>query len=598
MKRIRTLRKEIIWIFGMFAVVIGILFGSIYMQINKSTLRKTEIEQLNKRASLSSQQMSDIIRQTQSVSLSLISDPEILQSIHALSKFKGEGNKFEDTYFSNAYTMVRRAINTYFIYENFYRMIFFNENGNVIAGKNVMSHAVDSSVSYKDIEWLDNVTEGGVTVIPCHIDDWGRQKEMVLSLVKNLIGKNMGYIEVQWNKKSLDEYMQPEGEDCTILFYNLKGDLLYSYGDEAEEIDYFSYIKNAEYENIHQEIKKKKILFATHLDEENQIVAVAAKKIDTKKEILTVIPGVIVMMMTFLVVAMAYVILSSSRIAKPITQLRKIMENTELDNLTSHNMPGECEYHQIEEIGALYCSYFKVLDRLGISIEKEKQLSMLQMEAQFDLLQAQVNPHFLYNILNVISAKGIMANDESICDMCSALSRMLRYSTNTKEKLATVREEEEYLRTYFQLMKYRYEHRLEYKIEIPSEIESGVLPKVTLEQIVENSFRHGCTGVMQIIDISVIGKIEDGRWCIAVKDNGTGFTKEKIEELNEKFVKVRKHLSQHKENIELEIGGMGLVNVYARLYLVYGERLIFQIDSDSTGAIVTIGAELEGVENV
>lgn len=74
-------------------------------------------------------------------------------------------------------------------------------------------------------------------------------------------------------------------------------------------------------------------------------------------------------------------------------------------------------------------------ERLYKAIRREKQLSDLQMQTQFDMLQAQVNPHFIYNVLNVISSRGSMNDDEVICDICDDLAGMLRYSTDTNKNM-------------------------------------------------------------------------------------------------------------------------------------------------------------------
>ncbi len=118
-----------------------------------------------------------------------------------------------------------------------------------------------------------------------------------------------------------------------------------------------------------------------------------------------------------------------------------------------------------------------------------KEDADLQLQAQLDMLQAQVNPHFIYNTLNVISSRGILDDDEVICDICDDLAGMLRYSTDTEKKTATIRMELEYLRKYFSLMKYRYEYKLEYAIEMDPEIDEQWIPKLTVQQFVEKQYK-------------------------------------------------------------------------------------------------------------
>ena len=143
--------------------------------------------------------------------------------------------------------------------------------------------------------------------------------------------------------------------------------------------------------------------------------------------------------------------------------------------------------------------------RLSRAISRERQLQLLQLQAQFDMLQAQVNPHFIYNALNVISSRGILDDDEVICDMCDDLAGLLRYSTDTKEKYAAIREEITYLERYFSLLKYRYEHKLEYRIELDASIEEQRVPKLVIQQLAENSVNHGYANSSKVMEISVRG---------------------------------------------------------------------------------------------
>ncbi len=168
----------------------------------------------------------------------------------------------------------------------------------------------------------------------------------------------------------------------------------------------------------------------------------------------------------FFIISMAFVIIISRRLTKPIHELRTFMEHTQIENMDKTfrlEMPND-------EIEALNKSYQNVLKRLQEAIVKEKRMAILQLQAQFDSLQAQVNPHFLYNVLNVISNRGIISGDETICEICGSLAAMLRYSTNTKERYATICEELNYLEQYFYLLKSRYQHKISFKIQVEEEI--------------------------------------------------------------------------------------------------------------------------------
>lgn len=96
----------------------------------------------------------------------------------------------------------------------------------------------------------------------------------------------------------------------------------------------------------------------------------------------------------------------------------------------------ELHYHNYdsEEFVHIQKAYIRMAQRLREAISKENSAEFLRLQAQFDMLQAQVNPHFIYNVLNIISAQAVAENSEQICDTCSELAEMLRYSTDTTER--------------------------------------------------------------------------------------------------------------------------------------------------------------------
>ena len=109
---------------------------------------------------------------------------------------------------------------------------------------------------------------------------------------------------------------------------------------------------------------------------------------------------------------------------------------------------------------------------------------------------------------------------------------MLRYATNTKEKYATVRDEIQYLDQYLHLLKYRYDYRLSYSINIDERLYGKILPKIILQQIVENAVVHGYAQSDDRIEIEVTGAVDEDRWYLKIHDSGCGISGEKQQELS------------------------------------------------------------------
>ena len=289
--------------------------------------------------------------------------------------------------------------------------------------------------------------------------------------------------------------------------------------------------------------------------------------------------------------AIFLIVIFSDIVTRPLHRLRNVMERTNLENYREQVDIKTSD----DEIEALVCSYQRMIERLQEAMDREKRNSLLQLQAQFDTLQAQINPHFIYNVLNIISARGMSDDDESICEMCGSLAAMLRYSTNNQERYARIGEELVYLKQYFYLLKARYGEKLSFAVEVEDKVQAQIIPKMTLQQVVENSITHGFADSFERMHISIRGEMtgETG-WRLVIRDNGAGFPPEKLAQVREQIARVRGDILHNANSIELKIGGMGLINVYARLFILYKDTLFFEIESapqGEHGAVATIGVK-------
>ena len=346
---------------------------------------------------------------------------------------------------------------------------------------------------------------GKPILIAPHMDGWGiRESEEVFSLARKVQGGDFGYIEVQYATDELKDIFEIPDSDIKVVAFLPGGEVLYQ--SEGLTGDLVSYMKK------HPEVTKMDSITvssdtsmwasASEVSDNYGIRVVALEKkteiVAGMKEAVMIALG---MAVGCFVISMGVVIFIASRLSKPLTALKDQMENTGLENLDAELAVPDTD----DEVQAVGIAYQNLMRRLNESIVKEKRMSILQLQAQFDTLQAQVNPHFLYNVLNVISSRGIMDGDEEICEICGCLAAMLRYSTNTKERYATVEKELEYLERYIFLLKSRYEHRLEVEVDCEESVKHEQLPKIVLQQLVENSIQHGYNNSKNIMKIYVRG---------------------------------------------------------------------------------------------
>lgn len=571
-------QKKIIFNFIGFSGIIMMILVGIYCYFSYSDLKKTEFDNMKTVATTKVSQFSDMLVQMDNVSIQLLSAQDFLEATILLSRNKGKS--YEDIYFDDAAVIVRSALNNYYFMTTFGRVIFFNRNGFVIASNDLENYKVNTGTSYNEIDWISKVenSKGNGIVIGIH-EDILNNDFSVLSLVKEIQGDNRGYIEVQQRKNKIDNFIKDDVMHMKYFVFDANThEIIYSSEDTIEYEEYIPYIKNEN--NTFEEIVTSKygneILFE-QLIFEDKLVFLSVNETNFFEEVTyKIVPLVLIIIVLFAGFSGAYVYFSSQRLSEPIKKLQEIMEKSSNENFVI----DKNSIISNDEIEILYEHFIDSLYKKQLAENQREKLSMLQLQAQFDMLQAQVNPHFIYNVLNVVSYRGVINDDDVICDICSDLAGMLRYSTNTKEKLASVEEEIENLEKYLRLLKYRYEHKLVYHIDIDQDVKHKVLPKIVLQQIVENSIVHCCEKSNSSIEIDVSGKRTEYGVVIMISDTGVGIEKNMIEHIYQSFEEVKNKLSNNRANVEMEIGGIGLANTFARLYLVYGDNVGIKFVSD------------------
>ena len=539
------------------ALAISLGLGMFY---NMYIIQKYETAAFNQFGILSEQMLNNLdenIQKMTQVTLSLLSDQDAVQTIRELSVDMADPEDHVAD-IVNGKARVKRDLYTAYNLENFYRVVVFNRYGYIAASATMQERLVNAGKDVSEIPWLGEVTgtKGRSILVGEHPDDWGEADSapQVYSLVREIQGDHLGFIEVQILKKDFGEIFEVSDDTIKVIAVKGNGDILYaSEGTEAEK---YSGLFADETGTLKEKspVSGETELVSIGKSEESGVKLIL---IQDRKAAMADMPNAWAAAMGVAVLvflpSLAFIFFMAERLTRPMQALRKRMEKTELSNLTEEITIDSRD----EDINALTKAYQDLMFRLDHSLNVEKKLNLLQLQAQFDTLQAQINPHFLYNVLNVISSRGMKDNDETICEICGRLADMLRYSTNTKTRYASIAEEVAYTEQYLYLIKVRYGDKISLDTEIDSGIKAQIVPKTVLQQIVENSINHGFENNTGGMKMSVRGYQEDGRWFLSVRDNGQGFGEETLRDLNEKFARTKKSLFEDRSNIELEIGGMG-----------------------------------------
>ena len=222
-----------------------------------------------------------------------------------------------------------------------------------------------------------------------------------------------------------------------------------------------------------------------------------------------------------------------------------------------------------------------MLDRLEKNIHDIYQLELSQKDANMRALQAQINPHFMYNTLEFLRMYAVMQSQDELADIIYEFSSLLRNNISD-ERETTLKQELEFCRKYSYLCMVRYTKSIAYGFKIAPELEEMRIPKFTLQPLVENYFAHGVDHRRTDNVISIKALKGQGFVEILVEDNGRGMPAEKLASLQEKLAQ---RSFEHEASYSGERQSIGIVNVHERFVLYFGDR--YQISVES--------AEQEGV---
>lgn len=238
----------------------------------------------------------------------------------------------------------------------------------------------------------------------------------------------------------------------------------------------------------------------------------------------------------------------------------------------------------ITELNTLYEAFFKMQEKAKRAMTNELTLQHREMQSKMLALQSQMNPHFLYNSLSTIQAMADEQMNDEIITMCQSISRILRYISSDSQQLVSLNDEIAQTIDYLTCMKIRYDDNLTYEINIPKEMQNIKIPKLCLQLIVENAIKYS-TKTEAPWNIIITGYVTDMYWELQIKDNGCGFTEDKLNQLQEKIDSI----NETGVLPNLELNGMGLMNIYIRFKILYNEKHIFKLINNANGATVIIG---------
>lgn len=568
-------------------IIVGglvLFYTLVAVMVRESSLKTAERNQISMCIKVS-QQLESFMVEMRNVGFQVMMNSRLIQDFGTFSDDKANDNYYGD-HIVDHINAVSALADINGIQRIATRISVFNRYGDYVSsGVMPQSKAYADNVlrSHMDLDEIISrlvLNDGHIYVEGPHPDYWnskvGYEMISLYCPLGNKIQDDMyGIIEIQQDFQKLVKTLLPGlDQDMAVLLFDSSGRCIFNSMESICPPEYYDFYYSQASKNPDSRYGFCRIKVGNRAQEQYLSAGISetsgwmAVMVRNKSSIVNVIQDiqkVIIMAIFVFMVLSAYMAYRISlKMTRPINDMIVSAQSISWSNLDMKTLEGNDE----NEIMALNNTFKETLKRLSKSMQ-------LELGARLNALQSQMNPHFLYNTLSVISASA--DQQEKVERMCSRLSDMLRYSTVYEEESnSTLEDEVRHTENYLELMKDRYEENLIYNIEEAGELERVKVPRVILQPIVENCFKHGFgeNGFPWIIHVAVTAS--HGHWRIHVRNNGRPFQERDLTELNEKVEGFLK-------GEQKKISGIGLTNTIIRLRLLYEEQVEYEIYTGNDG---------------
>ena len=269
----------------------------------------------------------------------------------------------------------------------------------------------------------------------------------------------------------------------------------------------------------------------------------------------------------------------SKRLTAPLVNLNQALKKVSIDNL-SIELPTQ---YGVEEIESINQSFLTMFSQLKEAIARSVQARANEERANYLALQSQMNPHTLYNTIGMIESVSYINGDKEVSNLCVCFSEMLRYISDFTKREYTVCDELQHLSNYATLTETRYHGKLEIYTQVDDSLKNKVIPKFTIQPLVENAVKHGFEGAHKHLTVWVRVATRPGGWSLQVIDDGIGFSQDKLDEIERQFLHCERCLHDKNDVVNMKIGNLALSNIYIRCRILYGDAFAFHVSNAAEG---------------
>ena len=590
---------KLIILFSALAVAITVVFSYITYQSNLRNLYNNTYSSLNAMGKMMQTEVEDYFTLMDFAVKELASNPEFMDAFETISNYQ---NTSDTATYQEALTTMTRVMVEEPLMIAFYRVSAYTDNGFYLTSPlfegadTVSGFSEEARETIASLDYLEDLKESpdNQSILGPHPDPWTvGVGAAVFSYTKGVIhrGNFVGYLEISASIDALADIFliqeqeglstQADFDDGTSLFRMMGNDIAYQDLPVGEMTTY------------HMNGATDRWVVRQYSDSLGLSIYVS-QEIDalgsTRTAILT---RSVAVMLPILGIALVLIIIISYQLTDSIRKLNRKIKDlptesflSQSDTIGSYNVvkPSDKEVYELEQ------SFNNMLTRLRSSHANEVTLREGFLRASLNALQMQINPHFMYNTLNIISAKGLESGNEEISELCDQFAQMLRYSTDVRSQTATLKDELDNASLYLSLCKSRYEDQLEYEIDVPQDLMNILIPKLTLQPLVENAMKYGRRSAETVCRICIVGNADENHLSLTISDNGDGFDWDTLNQLRKSFRLIEKNEQPEEPAMQTHLG---LINTYRRLYY-YSHGTIHMELYNQNGAVVELKQDLPG----
>ena len=387
------------------------------------------------------------------------------------------------------------------------------------------------------------------------------------------------YIAIDFSFSEIAKYIDHVGigrhgycfviDNVGNIVYHPQQQLLFS-GIKFENSEYISSLSDG----VHIE---KNLIYTLNTTEDNRWRIVGVNYTDelAAERRTQIIISVCITFFCSAIIALFVLLVYSRIVNNPLKRLMNAMYAFE-NEAERFRFEGETE--AVTELQALSDSFQHMTEKIRDLMEKVRKEESEVRKTELKALQAQINPHFLYNTLDSIQWMCERGKNEDAIKMVGALARLFRISISRGHELITIKEEIQHAESYLVIQSYRYKDQFSYRFDVQEGLEGYLCNKITIQPLIENAIYHGIDRMVDVGRIDITVKEADDNpqdILIVVSDNGVGMTEEQC----------RKILQKDRS----DSGGIGVKNVNDRLVIYFGEDYGLTIQSElDVGTTVTV----------